>query len=497
MVIGFLNSRQSRTTNNYIWRMQSAGMEYLESRLMFGMVPGLESTRALCDALGNPEKKFRSIHVVGTNGKGSTSFYLAGVLQAHGLKTGLYVSPHLVSLRERIRIDDVPIPAEDLDRLLLKVKAAADSVSAGRVAAGASPVEPTFFEVLTLVAFLYYAELKIDVAVLEAGMGGRLDSTAVAGGEIAVVTSIGLEHTEVLGPTESAILREKMGVLGVPGEGRGDSHEVARGKTFIVGGISGALLEEAREYAAALGCKCVVPEIRGDIVLPNLGRHYVENASLSLAAAAQFIQAAQFIKATPALNGAQFISDSAQAINGAQFIPFNDALALKTLATRSWAGRMQLLAGPDGRTRVILDGAHNSHAVRRLVEALRTYYSGKKFHCLFGALKDKDVGEMLKLMAPHVACWHITKTPYPRFRELADLRGEMQALGLPVASEGELSREYLDEVRTASDSDKLNEAPLLITGSLYMIGASIQLLRDEFTELAFFRGLEPTTNEHR
>lgn len=458
--------------------MQSAGMEYLESRLMFGMVPGLESTRALCDALGNPEKKFRSIHVVGTNGKGSTSYYLAGVLQAHGLKTGLYVSPHLVSLRERIRIDDVPISAGDLDRLLLKVKAAADSVSAGRVAAGASPVEPTFFEVLTLVAFLYYAEQKIDVAVLEAGMGGRLDSTAVAGGEIAVVTSIGLEHTEVLGPTESAILREKMGVLGVPGEGRGDSREVARGKTFIVGGISGALLEEAREYAAALGCKCVVPEIRGDIVLPNLGRHYVENASLSLAAAAQFI------------------SDSAQAINGAQFT-YSDALALKTLATRSWAGRMQLLAGPDGRTRVILDGAHNSHAVRRLVEALREYYPGKKFHCLFGALKDKDVGEMLKLMAPHVACWHITKTSYPRFRELADLRGEMQALGLPVASEGELSREYLDQVRAASDADKLNEAPLLITGSLYMIGASIQLLRDEFTELAFFRGLEPTTNEHR
>lgn len=479
--------------------MQSAGMEYLESRLMFGMVPGLESTRALCDALGNPEKKFRSIHVVGTNGKGSTSYYLAGVLQAHGLKTGLYVSPHLVSLRERIRIDDVPISAGDLDRLLLQVKAAADSVSAGRVAAGASPVEPTFFEVLTLVAFLYYAEQKIDVAVLEAGMGGRLDSTAVAGGEIAVVTSIGLEHTEVLGPTESAILREKMGVLGVPGEGRGDTREVARGKTFIVGGISDALLEEAREYAAALGCKCVVPEIRGDIVLPNLGRHYVENASLSLAAAAQFIDGAHpagAINAAQMINGAQFISDSAQAINGAQFT-YSDALALKTLATRSWAGRMQLLAGPDGRTRVILDGAHNSHAVRRLVEALRTYYPGKKFHCLFGALKDKDVGEMLKLMAPHVACWHITKTPYPRFRELADLRGEMQALGLPVASEGELSREYLDEVRVASDADKQNEAPLLITGSLYMIGASIQLLRDEFTEFAFFRGLEPTTNEHR
>lgn len=442
--------------------MQSIGMEYLESRLMFGMVPGLESTRALCAALGNPEKKFRSIHVVGTNGKGSTSYYLAGVLQAHGFKTGLYVSPHLVSLRERIRIDDVPIPAEDLDRLLLQVKAAAESTA----------VEPTFFEVLTLVAFLYYAEQKIDVAVLEAGMGGRLDSTAVAGGEIAVVTSIGLEHTEVLGPTESAILREKMGVVG-------EAREVARGKTFIVGGISGALLEEARGYAAALGCKCIVPEIRGDIVLPNLGRHYIENASLSLVAAAQFIN----------------VAHPAGTINGA--INYDDSLALKTLATRSWAGRMQLLAGPDGRIRVILDGAHNSHAVRRLVETLREYYPGKKFHCLFGALKDKDVGEMLKLMAPHVARWHITRTPYPRFRELADLRNEMQALGLYVASEGELSREYLNEVLAACDADKLNDSPLLITGSLYMIGASIELLKGDFAELAFFRGLEPTTNEHR
>lgn len=457
--------------------MQSAGMEYLESRLMFGMVPGLESTRALCDALGNPEKKFRSIHVVGTNGKGSTSYYLAGILQAHGLKTGLYVSPHLVSLQERIRINDVPIPAGDLDRLLLKVKAAAESVSAGRVAAGLSPVEPTFFEVLTLVAFLYYTEQGVDVAVLEAGMGGRLDSTAVAGGEIAVVTSIGLEHTEVLGPTESAILHEKMGVVG-------ESREAACGKTFIVGGISGALLEEAREYATTLGCKCIVPEIREDIVLPNLGRHYIENASLSLAAAAQFIpESAPFKTAAHPATAALF--------------KYDDALAVKALATRSWAGRMQLLAGPDGRTRVILDGAHNSHAVRRLVETLRTYYPGKKFHCLFGALKDKDVGEMLKLMAPHVACWHITKTPYPRFRELADLRGEMQALGLLVSSEGELSREYLNKVLAACDADKLSDSPLLITGSLYMIGTSIELLKEDFDELAFFRALAPTTNEHR
>ena len=158
---------------------------------MFGMMPRLTTTRKLCEVLGNPQKKFKTIHVVGTNGKGSTSYYLSGILQAHGLKTGLYTSPHLVSMRERIRVDDLPIDDESLDRLIMQVKAAAEEAH----------VEPTFFEVLTIVAFLYYAEQQIDVAVLEAGMGGRLDSTAVADGELIVLTSIGLEHTEVLGST--------------------------------------------------------------------------------------------------------------------------------------------------------------------------------------------------------------------------------------------------------------------------------------------------------
>ncbi|WP_073054007.1 MULTISPECIES: folylpolyglutamate synthase/dihydrofolate synthase family protein [unclassified Fibrobacter] len=431
--------------------MQSPGMDYLNSRLMFGMVPGLESTRKLCNALGNPERSFKTIHIVGTNGKGSTSYYLAGILQAHGFKTGLFTSPHLVSLRERIRVNDIPISDADLDRLLLQVKAAAEQVQ----------VEPTFFEVLTLVSFLYYAEQGVDVVSMEAGMGGRLDSTAVACGNIVVLTSIGLEHTEVLGPTESAILKEKMAIA------EADS---ARGKTFIVGGLSESLLAEACAYASEHNAKCVVPTIRTDIKLPNLGHHYIENASLSLAAAESFVHSAGRV--------------------------FDDSLALKTLETRSWAGRMQQLTDKNGVVRYILDGAHNSHAVRRLVETLAEYYPGTKFHCVFGALKDKDVGEMLKLMAPFVSHWHITKTPYPRFRELDDLRSELSNLGLKVASEGELSRKFLDQVAETASADNKN-IPVLVTGSLYMIGETVQALKDDFDGLAFFRGLEPSTNEHR
>lgn len=425
------------------------GLEYLNSRLIFGMMPGLASTRKLCEALGNPQKKFKTIHVVGTNGKGSTSYYLSGVLQAHGLKTGLYTSPHLVSMRERIRVNDLPIDEESLDRLIMQVKAAAEETQ----------VEPTFFEVLTIVAFLYYAEQNIEVAVLEAGMGGRLDSTAVADGELIVLTSIGLEHTEVLGSTESAILKEKMGVAGSAQSILSNG----RSKTFVLGGLNDALIAEAKIFAASHGCSCVVPEIRNDIELPNLGQHYIENASLSLKAAELFLKT------------------------------YDDALALKTLTTRSWAGRMQKLIDANGVTKFILDGAHNSHAVRRLVETLGKYYPNQKFHCVFGALRDKDVGEMLKLMAPHVSHWHITRTPYPRFRELIDLQGELEKLGLNVASAGEFSREYLNEV-CANVTDG---SPVLITGSLYMIGATVQALKDDFDGLAFFRGMEPTTNEHR
>ncbi|WP_405342361.1 bifunctional folylpolyglutamate synthase/dihydrofolate synthase [Fibrobacter sp.] len=431
--------------------MQSLGMDFLNSRLMFGMVPGLESTRKLCNALGNPERSFKTIHIVGTNGKGSTSYYLAGILQAHGFKTGLFTSPHLVSLRERIRVNDMPIGDDDLDRLLLQVKDAAERVQA----------EPTFFEVLTLVSFLYYAEQGVDVVAMEAGMGGRLDSTAVACGNIVVLTSIGLEHTEVLGPTESAILKEKMAVV---------EADRRRNKTFVVGGLSEELLVEARTFASEHDAECIAPAIRTDVKLPNLGHHYIENASLSLAAAEYFIKG----------------SDR----------PYDEALALKTLETRSWAGRMQQLSDKNGVVRYILDGAHNSHAVRRLVETLAEYYPGVKFHCVFGALKDKDVGEMLKLMAPFVSHWHITKTPYPRFRELDDLKSELSNLGLNVSSEGELSRNYLDKVSSIAVSDN-EKIPVLVTGSLYMIGETVQALKDDFEGLAFFRKLTPTTNEHR
>ena len=449
--------------------MISKGMEYLESRLMFGMVPGLESTFKICAALGDPQKAFRTVHVVGTNGKGSCSYYLSGILQAHGIKTGLFTSPHLVNLRERIRVNDMTIGEADLDRLLLQVKAAAESVH----------VEPTFFEVLTVVCFLYFREQGVQVAVLEAGMGGRLDSTAVARGNVAVVTSIGLEHTEVLGSTESAILREKMAVMpGVVARpdviARNASDKAISGKkVYVVGGLSESLLAEAKDFAAATGAELQVPGTREDIELPNLGHHYVENASLSMAAA-------------------RLVLDSDAAAAQSATGHYDDKLALKALKTRSWTGRMQLLKDAGGAVRYILDGTHNSHAARRLAETLERNFPGQKFPCVFGALKDKDVEEMLKLLAPCVSEWHLVRTPYERFREPEEIAGILEKMGAVVASTGPLSKDVLNNITGLRDVQ-----PVLVTGSLYMIGEVIDLLKEDFEELAFFRSLTKTTNEHR
>lgn len=449
--------------------MISKGMEYLESRLMFGMVPGLESTFKICAALGDPQKAFRTVHVVGTNGKGSCSYYLSGILQAHGIKTGLYTSPHLISLRERIRVNDVPVSDADLDRLFLQVK----------TAAAAARVEPTFFEVVTVAAFLYYKEQGVQVAVLEAGMGGRLDSTAVARGNIAVVTSIGLEHTEVLGATESAILKEKMAVMpGVVARpdviARNASDEAISGKkVYVVGGLSESLLVEARDYAAAVGAELVTPVIREDIELPNLGRHYVENASLSMAAA-------------------RLLLDSDVAAAQSATGHYDDKLALKALKTRSWPGRMQLLRDAGGAVRYILDGTHNSHAARRLAETLDRYFPGQKFPCVFGALKDKDVEEMLRFLVPYVSEWHLVRTPYERFREPEEIATILERLGQKVATTGPLSKDVLDKVTGSQGAQ-----PTLVTGSLYMIGEVIDLLKNDFDGLNFFRGLTKATNEHR
>lgn len=417
-----------------------SGFQFLESLLMFGIKPGLESTQKLCDALGNPEKTFRTVHVVGTNGKGSTSFYLSNILIAHGAKIVLYTSPHLVSLQERIRLNGTPIARDDFDKALLAVKSAAEKTG----------VQATYFEALTVAAFVYAREQGVEFFVAEAGLGGRFDATAVANGELAILTGIGLEHTAVLGDTEEKILFEKLSIVKQGGK-------LVRCKLSAELERAAANIAKERGFTELARLDSALSKLPK---LPNAGRHYEENAILALTAA--------------------------QAMLGEAF---NASKASQGLQTSFWPGRMQKLY-KNGKLKFILDGAHNPHAAKRLAETLREEYPGKKFHAIFGALQDKDLSEMLSLMASSIGTWHPVRTPYERFRDTEDLAKDIQSKGYSTGCGGFITRDAISAVEKEAGDE-----PVLITGSLYLIGACIYLLKDEFEELAFFRGMEPEANE--
>lgn len=418
--------------------MKNFGIEYLHSLAPLGMTGDLKNMEKLLDAFGHPEKKFQTVHVVGTDGKGSTAFYLSNILSAHGVSAGLYTSPHLVNVRERIRIDGNPIPEEDFDRLMQKVRDASESLQ----------LRVSFFEALTLACFLFFAERRVGCAVVEAGLGGRLDSTRTACGKRGILTSIGLEHTELLGRTEKDILREKLGIL-------------APDATIFVGKIGAELIRFAKEFVRKIPATLVCPETIESLNVPNPGRHYIENASLSFAAAKNFLKDR-----------------------------FDENTARNALKKSLWAGRMQKLVDADGKFCWLLDGAHNPHAVKRLSESLGVYYPQQKFHCIFGALKDKALEEMILLLKPHVSVWHVTRTPYERFREIEDVCAELESFGCRVGISAPLSESFFESVREAAKN-----SPVLVTGSLYMIGGCINLLKNRFDGLKFFRDMEMSESE--
>ncbi len=418
--------------------MSRSGYDYLESLLMFGIKPGLESTRKLCQILGNPEKSFRTIHIVGTNGKGSTSFYLANILQAHGKKTVLYTSPHLISLRERIRFNGCAISDTDFNSALLAVQKAAKKAN----------LQATYFEALTVAAFLYAKNNGAEFFVAEAGLGGRLDATAVAEGTLTVLTGIGLEHTAILGDSEEKILAEKIGI-------------VKPNSKLIYADFSNSLTAKIKKLAHERPFQ-IIDLYRGTMPqLPNIGKHYQENARLSFAAAREILGNS-----------------------------WNLHLAEKGLQTSFWPGRMQFLQNADGKLRFILDGAHNPHATKRLAETLQERFPGKKFRTVFGALQDKDLSEMLEYLSPSVSVWHLSKTPYERFREPDSVAQEILSIGGKVGLSEIMSREFLQSIEAVAEND-----PILITGSLYLIGSAIYALRNEFDALAFFRDMRPEANE--
>jgi dihydrofolate synthase / folylpolyglutamate synthase len=369
--------------------LYSLGNETLAMKL------GLESVRALAGVSRAPQKRFPAVHIAGTNGKGSTAAMTASMLRAARLRVGLYTSPHLVSITERVRIDGDEIAPDEFARLATAVRAASE----GLVAENVLGAVPTFFEQMTMIAYLYFAERKVDLAVLEVGLGGRLDATNICEPVVTAITPIGFDHQQYLGDTLSSIAGEKAGIVkpGVPVVIAPQSCEartaiIARcdelnappietSKPFDIGAADGLenigryrfrYRASRDEYAAQLGLR---------------GRHQITNALVAIHIAEE-------------LQTAGFDIPSAAIVEG--------------LNETEWPGRLEMIRPSPSRAPLLLDGAHNAAGARALRDFLDEHFHSTPITILFGVMADKAIGEIGDILFPAASQIIATKIANPR-----------------------------------------------------------------------------------
>ena len=411
----------------------------LLSRLeSLGIRLGLEKTRELLSALGDPQKSLPAVLVAGTNGKGSTSALLAAMAEAAGHRTGLYTSPHLETVEERLRIDGKAIDPGRLGALLERIVGEAERVQG---------TPPTYFEALTVAAFLGFAEAEVDLAVLEVGMGGRLDATNLSEPILSVITPIGFDHQEFLGDTLADIAREKAGILrpGRPAlawiEDAEPAAAVRESAAFVGARLAFAQDEVEIEEIEPLGwegqaVRLKTPVRRYYLRLALLGDHQAKNLGLA-------VRAAEILQIGPG------------------------AIAAGAAACR-WPGRIEAVDLPGGR-RAVLDAAHNESGAAVLAAFLER--TGEPVDFLFGVLADKDYDRMIELLAPHAKRWVLTTPQNPRAKDPAEL-----AALLP-------GREVVIEPDPEKALDKalaFGGRTLVACGSIYLIGEIRKGLRERF-----------------
>lgn len=361
-----------------------AALGRLYLRATHGIRPGTERVRRILDLLGRPERAFASIHVAGTNGKGSVCAMVESVLRAEGVRTGLYTSPHLVRFHERIRVNGVPIGDADLAACVDAVEAAAARAADGRSG------EATFFEIGTAVAFEHFRRAGVQAAVIETGLGGRWDATNVVDPLVSAICEVDLDHCEYLGRTVAEVAAEKAGILkpGRPvvcGATAPEAVAVIRAAASAVGApvIDAASAVSVRRASAGLeGQRLSISTAQADlppVCLPLLGRHQAANAAVAVAVLEAFGRAA----------GAE--------IGAKAFV--------RGLESVRWPARLQVL---ERDPPVLLDGAHNPHGARALAAALDELRERRPIGLVAGVLADKDAGGFFRALAPGVGrCWTV------------------------------------------------------------------------------------------
>jgi dihydrofolate synthase / folylpolyglutamate synthase len=438
----------------------------------------LENIRVLCAHLGDPQRAFRSVHVAGTNGKGSTSAMLASILEAAGLRTGLYTSPHLMRINERIRIGGAEISDDDFAETFTRIHAAIENL----LATGQLAAHPTYFECVTAMAFVNFCPrlpspgtwaapdfpprlsspgtwAAPDIAVIEVGLGGRLDSTNIIVPEVAIITKIDFDHENFLGHSIEAIAGEKAGIIKpnswiIANPGNAAAAEVIRRRATEQ---NARLIEIAADYHAENvtslppGSPCrgpgrplhdgfcrftaLTPGAPIEVELSLPGRYQMQNA-LSAIAAARLLAERGF--------------------------PIGDAAIARGLASVHWPGRIERVCE---RPAVYLDGTHNPAGARELAAFWQEQFAGRLIHLIYGAMRDKAVDEVAGLLFPLAASVIVTQSPQPR-----SISAEVLA---------SITRHLAPGLQAISDPGAALESALaqagpedivFATGSLYLVG---------------------------
>lgn len=413
---------------------------YIHSVCWKGSIPGLGRTQELLKKMGNPEKKLKFVHIAGTNGKGSTAAMTASILSKAGYRTGLYTSPYIYRFHERIQVDGVEISDEDLTEITEYVKPLADSMVQS----------PTEFELVCCIAFEYFYRKKCEIVVLEVGMGGAWDATNVIEvPEVAVITNIGLDHTEYLGDTVEKIAETKSGIFKPHG------HAVVYRSTPSVEAVYERVcaerdvsLRKADFDGLVLKAHTLEGQVfdcgsRKNLVLPLLGDHQLHNASVVLSIADTLIGEGWKISEQNIYDGIRDVR---------------------------WPGRFDIVCR---KPLFIIDGGHNPQCIEALVKNIRDYLAGKKVVALTGVLADKDYADMYKPVMPLVDRFVCITPPNPRKLEAEQLARYLRQAG----AQAQASESILDGVKQAMDLAG-EDGVVLCFGSLYSIGGIRDALKD-------------------
>jgi dihydrofolate synthase/folylpolyglutamate synthase len=413
---------------------------YLQKLQTFGVKLGLENIRLLLSALGDPHLKFPTVLVAGTNGKGSVCAMLSRILCENGFRPGLYTSPHLVKVEERIRIGEALIPRRDFGRLASLLKSRIEHLLRQKILS--SP--PTYFEFLTALACRYFHEESVDIAVLEVGMGGRLDATNVASPLISVVTSISRDHQEHLGSSLSRIAEEKAGIIkpGIPvicGVKKGVVHSVLKRRARDVGapffgvfdpGVKFRAKKRSRDYSFSFEWKGE----RYDYSPGLRGEHQGRNAAVAIASAVEL---------------------------GRRWRKLGKSEIIRGVRDARWAGRLETIGR---RPLFILDGAHNEGGAAVLKKYIEDF-APKPLTLVFGAMKDKAIKEMANLLFPLARRVIVTRVPYARSASPEEIMAVAPEFKAKALLEPDVKKALLRALALAERSGLV-----LAAGSLFLVG---------------------------